>query len=114
MTMRKTKNDFHTIQSDLNKLSNDISKIWDHMVDYGRDHAVAKKDELRDQLKDKFQHIKDNIYSLKEKGSEFLESPSQFVGDTEEKIEQNPWVSVGIAFGIGIVFGTLIDRLNRE
>jgi ElaB/YqjD/DUF883 family membrane-anchored ribosome-binding protein len=47
---------------------------------------------------------------LSEAEEEALKRAREFAGATEDYVRENPWQSVGIAAGIGLLLGLLISR----
>ena len=84
--------DLEALRTDLHTLKNDLRTLVGDSAQVGR-HAASQ---AREKAKEVYQ-------TAKAKGREATEA-------LEEKIEENPFMSVGIAFGVGLAIGALISR----
>jgi ElaB/YqjD/DUF883 family membrane-anchored ribosome-binding protein len=49
-----------------------------------------------------------NIYRAPE---EIKDEARQMARSAERRLQENPWAAVGIGFGVGVLFGTLVTLL---
>lgn len=62
---------------------------------------------LRSRVKDRMNQAKDDLVRLQEVAM----AKAQEVGDAaDEFVHENPWKSIGVAAGIGLVVGLLVSR----
>lgn len=66
-----------------------------------------KIQEARARAEDSLRHAKARLTQVEE---EALKRARELADATEEYVRDNPWQSVGIAAGIGLVLGVLISR----
>ena len=66
-----------------------------------------KVDQLRSQAEASLASAKDKIEDLHE---DLIEKGREAVKATDDYVQENPWKSVGIAAGIGLVIGLLVSR----
>ena len=66
-----------------------------------------KVDQLRSQAQASLAAAKDKLDDLHE---DLIEKGRESVKATDDYVQENPWKSVGIAAGIGLVVGLLVSR----
>jgi len=66
-----------------------------------------KIQEVRARAEESLRRAKDRVVEVEE---EALRRAREFADATEEYVRDNPWQSVGIAAGVGLVLGILISR----
>ncbi|MBM4233426.1 MAG: DUF883 domain-containing protein [Gammaproteobacteria bacterium] len=69
--------------------------------------AAERLDEARGWVADAFHAARDRLTVLEE---EVLGKARDAAKDAERYVRDNPWQSVGLAAGIGLVIGVLISR----
>jgi ElaB/YqjD/DUF883 family membrane-anchored ribosome-binding protein len=85
----------------------DVDQIRDDLGRLGRDVAGTAKDvagAARQGVREAGEYVQETVETVKRRGEEGL-------GVTRETIERNPWASVGIAFGAGLLIGAIMRRL---
>ena len=71
------------------------------------DDASAGTAELRGRIQARLQQAKANIAQLQETAVAKVKEASQV---TDAYVNDNPWKSVGVAAGVGLLLGVLISR----
>lgn len=87
------KKDVDTIRDDLGRLGTDVAGAARGVASAARSGAQQATEYAQETLED-----------VRRRGEDALES-------TRETIAQNPWASVGIALGVGVLLGALMRRL---
>lgn len=100
---RSMRDDVDTIKSDLNNLKNDLRTIASDSAVAGRRVAAQAKDRLGEVAGQVGDKARSYYGAAKGKGMEATEA-------LEERIEEHPLASVGIAFGVGVLLGALVSR----
>lgn len=93
---RDVKEDFESLRSDLDTLRKDFSTLVSTLKDTASSRAEAELDAMR-------QRVATLANDVQTTGQQQLRS-------AERKIEEQPLMSVAIAFATGLVVGRLIDR----
>lgn len=88
--------DVEDIKESVEKLRSDLSKVTQTMIEKGKSETEAAKDRLIEELKFELEAAKD-------KGKEKVE-------DVERQIQDKPFMSMIIAFIIGLVIGKFFDK----
>lgn len=96
MTTRNIEAEFDVVKEDLAKLRNDILTL-----------SNALKDVTSETVHDQIGQIRSRIDSLT---GEAQQHGRQTLDDLTDRIEEKPLTSVLIAFGVGLLFGRLLDR----
>jgi len=96
MATRNLESEFDMVKEDLVKLREDIAKL-----------SGALKDVTSETVHDRVNDLRGRIDSItgdaKQHGRQALE-------DLTNRIEERPLASVLVAFGVGLLFGRLLDR----
>lgn len=80
-----------------------------------QDQTMAELKEDLYELKSKLEDIEGGLeQGMKPAGRDVKEKAIEFRDKTGEKIEQNPFASVGVAFGAGVLAGMLIPKLMKK
>ena len=69
--------------------------------------AGEKVQEVRAKAEQSVQAARERLAELKESA---MDTTRELVSDGEEYVRKNPWQSVGIAAGVGLLVGLLIGR----
>ncbi len=96
MTTRNLESEFDTVKTDLAKLREDISKLSNAL----RDVTSETVHDQVAQLRGRFDTIAGDA---KQHGRQALD-------DLTDRIEERPLASILIAFGVGVLFGRILDR----
>lgn len=91
------------LMADFQTLVRDTEKLLEHTATLAGDQA----DELRTQIHESLLRARETLQlteeNLRERGQVALNS-------AEEYVQQNPWRSIGIAAGVGVLIGLLASR----
>ncbi|MEQ9619436.1 MAG: hypothetical protein RIG61_09715 [Deltaproteobacteria bacterium] len=96
MAQEKLSQDIETLREDVTKLRSDLSQLGKNLVERGKNETDAARDKVLEELKYELQ-------AARHKGRETVES-------VESQIQEKPFVSLLIAFLVGLVLGKLFDR----
>ena len=69
--------------------------------------AGEKLQEARAKTEESLRQAKTRIESLEQAA---LNSGKEMVNSAEDYVRQNPWQSIGVAAGVGLVLGVLLSR----
>lgn len=92
------------------KLVADIKMVMAELDELVRDSASDVGDdlvELKGKLRDQVEAARDTLSDLESRVTEKAKSAAQ-TGD--EYVREHTWASIGIAAGIGVVIGLLLNR----
>jgi ElaB/YqjD/DUF883 family membrane-anchored ribosome-binding protein len=92
-----------TLRSDLATVMRDAEALLKASTEQGG----AKADEARAKIRESLQHAKTRLLEAERIAARHGE---EAVAAAETRIRDNPWQSVGIAAGIGLVIGVLVAR----
>ncbi len=91
------------LMGDLHTAINDAEELLRMTADEAGESAAG----LRSRIKDRMNQAKDDLVRLQEVAM----AKAQEAGDAaDEFVHENPWKSIGIAAGIGLVVGMLVSR----
>jgi ElaB/YqjD/DUF883 family membrane-anchored ribosome-binding protein len=96
MGQEKLGQDLETLREDVTKLRADLSQIAKSLLEKGKNETDSAKDKVIEELRF-------DLQSARDKGKET-------VGTMGSKIQEKPFMSLLIAFFIGLVLGKLFDR----
>ena len=89
--------------SELRTVISDAEEMLRMTADEAGDGAAS----LRGRIKDRMNQAKDDLVRLQEAAM----ARAQEAGDAaDEFVHENPWKSIGIAAGVGLVVGMLVSR----
>jgi len=107
MATRNLDQELDTLRGDLGKIRDDIAALTRSLSDAAAAEAKAGGARLNQAAhaaaqtaKERAQHFADTARTQGEEG----------IAALEQRIEQNPFTSVLVAFGVGLVIGKLLDR----
>ncbi|MDO8768342.1 MAG: DUF883 family protein [Burkholderiaceae bacterium] len=91
------------LMSDLRTVITDAEELLRMTADEAGESAAG----LRARVKERMNQAKDELVRLQDAAV----AKAQEVGDAaDEFVHENPWKSIGIAAGIGLVVGMLVSR----
>jgi ElaB/YqjD/DUF883 family membrane-anchored ribosome-binding protein len=93
---REVKDDFDSLRSDLDTLRKDFGTLVSTLRGNASSRAEAELDAVRER-----------IAGL---GNDLQTTGRQQLRNVEGKVEERPFVSLGIAFATGLVVGRMLDR----
>jgi ElaB/YqjD/DUF883 family membrane-anchored ribosome-binding protein len=92
-----------TLRADLATVMRDAEALLKASTEQGG----AKADEARAKIRESLQHAKARLLEAERAA---VRRGEEAVAATEARIRNNPWQSVGIAAGVGLVIGVLLAR----
>jgi ElaB/YqjD/DUF883 family membrane-anchored ribosome-binding protein len=96
MGQEKLGQDLETLRDDVTKLRADLSQIAKSLLEKGKNERDSARDRVLEELS----------YDLRSARDKSRET----VGTVEHKIQEKPFMSLLIAFLIGLVLGKVFDR----
>jgi ElaB/YqjD/DUF883 family membrane-anchored ribosome-binding protein len=90
------------LRDDLDSVKEDLKRLRDDMRVIGRDMAGAARAGVREAR-----------HAVAGAADTAAERGREAVKDVERKIESNPLMSVGVAFGIGLLMGSMFSGGRR-
>lgn len=91
------------LMQDLRVVVADAEELLRATAGQAGDKAVAARERIQESLA----HAKERMVAAEEA---VVEKTKQAAKATDEYVHENPWKSVGIAAGVGLVIGMLISR----
>ena len=91
------------LQDDLEAVKEDLAQLRDDFAQLSSNTASQVGGRLKDRAAQRIGQLRDAYGAAKEKGGRALDS-------TTAQIEDHPWTAVGIAIGIGLLLGRMMDR----
>lgn len=98
------------LRSDVEALRADIDKLKSAMTDLGRDAGRFAKDGLHEARVKASEAAAAGLDYTKAAAAATAELGKKSIDRTENQIKMHPWMSVGIAFGAGLLLGAVISR----
>jgi len=92
MTTKEDANDINKIKADLDALREDLAALSSSMSAAAANQGREASERLHDTV------------------AEGRERAQKMADDAGRHIEDNPWASVAIAFGLGVLIGKILDR----
>jgi ElaB/YqjD/DUF883 family membrane-anchored ribosome-binding protein len=93
--------DLQSIKEDLLRLKDDVSSLTRNLVSAGRSGASDVGGRLSGMARERIDQLSDSFGDVGERGKKMLDA-------AQHQVEENPLVSVGIAFGVGLLLGSII------
>jgi ElaB/YqjD/DUF883 family membrane-anchored ribosome-binding protein len=87
------------LRSEVEALRAELANLHEQMRSFGTSAARTAKAGVRDARA----HLHDAVGSAKEHGKNAAES-------LEAKVEEHPLVSLGVAFGVGLIVGVILRK----
>lgn len=97
------RNDLESIKEDIVALQSDLGTALKDLVAAGKGEAGAVKDKLEAEIRDRLERLSAKADDLASYGKDAVHG-------LEERIEEKPLQSVGIALGVGVLIGALLAR----
>jgi ElaB/YqjD/DUF883 family membrane-anchored ribosome-binding protein len=80
---------------------------FEALVRDGASQLGEKASGAREQLEQKLRHLRRDLESVE---GRVLERGKVVVKATDDLVHDHPWESAGVAFGVGLLLGVLINR----
>ena len=91
-----SRGDLEAVKEDLSRLRSDLKDLFQRLIESGKSETGAAKQRLLDEVNEALE--------LTTEGSKAA------VESLENKVQQNPLLSIIFAFIIGFIFGKLFER----
>lgn len=101
MTDKTVADDYNALREDLNRLRADVAALASSAVQSGRGQAAAAKQSAVDEARRHIEQLSSRLHDLTEQGRSSIES-------AERRIAGNPWQTVALVFGLGMLAGTIM------
>ena len=88
---------------DFNAVVNESEQLLKSVIAEGGDKANA----LRTKMELNLKAVKDRLHQIEETA---IETTKTAVQATDNYVHENPWQIIGVAAGIGVVIGMLLNR----
>jgi len=93
--------DYQALREDLNNLRADVAALASDAVRSGRGRAGAAKQSATDEVRRRVEQLSSRLGEMTEQGRNQLES-------AERRIASNPWQTVAVVFGLGMLAGMIL------
>jgi ElaB/YqjD/DUF883 family membrane-anchored ribosome-binding protein len=98
--------EIESLKKDWERLAVDMSKTWKALVAYGKSEAGTRKDSMKEEMEKHLEGLRKELDVSYEKGKEAVKA----IGT---RVEENPWKSLFVAFGLGMLLGKLMERRSK-
>lgn len=103
MVNNRVAQDFDTVKDDLGQIRKDFAELAQAILDAGRSGAKDAREKLEQEAQRRLDQLRDTAHSVRARGAHAVES-------VHDVIEERPFTSVLVAFGIGLIIGKILDR----
>lgn len=103
MAERDLQKDLETVKEDLAKLRSDIAEVTQKLIDMGRSEAGSARNRIETEARNLVQELRQTLNETGDRGRKTVES-------VEQLLTEKPLVSLLAAFGLGLLFGKLLER----
>lgn len=79
-------------------------------MEYAQPKAPSNVEEMPTRAEDTYRDMR---AAMEEYVSSATEMAREACAYADRRVQQNPWTAVGIGFGVGMVFGTLVALVSR-
>jgi ElaB/YqjD/DUF883 family membrane-anchored ribosome-binding protein len=93
--------DLQTIKEDLVRLKDDVASLTRNLFSAGRTGATDVTGRLGGMARQGMDQLSDTFGDVGDRSKQMLDV-------AQHKVEENPLASVGIAFGVGLLLGSII------
>ncbi|GAB3345466.1 MULTISPECIES: DUF883 family protein [Chromohalobacter] len=91
------------LKDDLRHLSQTVEELVKATADDSRGHITEARERAQ-------QRLSETRAKLEARGEKFYESARDQMDCCDRYVRDNPWTSIGIGAGVGVVIGLLIGR----
>lgn len=79
-------------------------------MEYAQPKVPSNVEEMPTRAEDTYRDMR---AAMEEYVSSATEMAREAAAYADRQVQQNPWTAVGIGFGVGMVFGTLVALVSR-
>jgi ElaB/YqjD/DUF883 family membrane-anchored ribosome-binding protein len=97
------RDDVDAIKDDIAALKMDLSAAMRDLIEVGKNEAGEKKAQIEDAIRARLDRLNDAAHNVADRGRRVVEG-------TQHYIEEKPFQSIAIAFGVGILLGAVLRK----
>ena len=102
MAPKTVTEDYESLRKDLKRLRSDVATLAQSLTATGTGRARAVKDSAVEEARRRLDELSNRARAVQERGMEAIES-------VERQVAGNPWKSVGVVFGVGMLMGVILN-----
>jgi ElaB/YqjD/DUF883 family membrane-anchored ribosome-binding protein len=103
MAERDLQKDLDAVKEDLSKLRSDIADLTQKLLDMGKSEAGSARNRIENEARNLVRELRQTLNETGEHGRKTVES-------VEQLLVEKPFISLLAAFGLGLLFGKLLER----
>jgi ElaB/YqjD/DUF883 family membrane-anchored ribosome-binding protein len=103
MAERDLQKDLEAVKEDLSKLRSDIAELTQKLIEMGKSEAGSARNRIETEARNLVRELRHTLNETGERGRRTVES-------VEELLTEKPLISLLAAFGLGLLFGKLLER----
>ena len=103
MAERDMQKALEAVKEDLSKLRSDIADLTQKLLDMGKSEVGSARNRIETEARNLAQGLRQTLNDTGEHGRRTVES-------VEQLLAEKPFVSLLAAFGLGLLFGKLLER----
>jgi ElaB/YqjD/DUF883 family membrane-anchored ribosome-binding protein len=103
MAERDLQKDLDGVKDDLARLRSDIADLTQKLLDIGKSEAGSARNRIESEARNLVRELRQTLNETGEHGRKTVES-------VEQLVTERPLVSLLAAFGLGLLFGKLLER----
>lgn len=96
------KDEMDNLKSDLQSLRHDVAEMMHSILESGKGQASGMKDRASDEIENRLRQFEKKMGDTKHRGEQVAES-------ARHTVEERPFTSMLIAFGVGLLAGGLLS-----
>jgi ElaB/YqjD/DUF883 family membrane-anchored ribosome-binding protein len=103
MAERDLQKDLDTVKEDLAKLRSDIAEVTQKLLDMGKSEVGSARNRIETEARNLVQELRHTLNETGDRGRKTVQS-------VEQLVTEKPVLSLLAAFGLGLLFGKLLER----
>jgi len=103
MSAHTVSSELDSLRSDVSKLRSDLAGLAEALLKAGKHEAGAAREKLEEEVSKRLDSLREKAATVRDAGQTAIET-------IENQIEERPFISMLVAFAVGLVFGKLVDR----
>jgi ElaB/YqjD/DUF883 family membrane-anchored ribosome-binding protein len=103
MAERDLQKDLESVKEDLAKLRSDIAELTQKLIDMGKSEVGSTRNRIETEARNLVRELRQTLNETGDRGRKTVES-------VEQLMTEKPLVSLLAAFGLGLLFGKLLER----
>ena len=97
------KKDVNALKDQATRLLDDLNNIFETLGTVGKGQSDEMRERIEHEITERLQKISGNFNQWSAQGGKYAKK-------LEQQVEENPWLSLLAAFGIGVILGKFLDR----